>query len=213
MKRVFKVIIVLVLIASILIFTIKSERSFYVYDENNNKVELTLKKPLYKKFYNEVKVSDGIDSKSQAFNGKMTLNIWKFETGRVNDNTNFDIIFGVYNKAPHHKVYAKRIFIYNIKDLKLVPKFRCSRLVSPMIDFAIFDWDNNGFDEIVSIEKYKDNYSFNVYIQYDYNIERIYTKTLDFTPDRIFKRDEKLFISSDNGEKEIYIKNKEVNFK
>lgn len=212
MKRVFKVLILVFLVA-IIFFTVKNKKSFNVYDEENNKLKLTLKKPFYKKFYNEVEISNGANSKTQIFDGKMTLNIWKVETGLVNDKTNFDIIFGVYSVAPHHKVFAKRVFIYNIKDLKLKPKFRCSRLVSPMIDFSIFDWNGDGYDEIISIEKYKDIYSFNVYVQYDFNIKRIYTKKLDFIPQSFLKRDGKLYISSNTVEKEVYVKNKEVYFK
>lgn len=213
MKKFLLILLIIIFILFLILPNIKNEKRFEFYDESNMKVFLTLKKPFYKKFFNEINISDDKNSKTQTFTGNMTLNIWKVDKGRINDKNNFDILFGVFNISPHHKVMAKRVFIYNIVDLKLRPKFRCSRLVTPMVDFAAFDCNNDGFDEIVSIEKYKDDFSFNIYIQYDFNIERIYTKKLDFSPKSFIKRDKKLFVLSNEGEKEIYFKNKEVLFK
>lgn len=216
MKKNTKLLLLLiVLIAGFILFLFvkKDEVSFMFLDESNNEVNLTLKKPFYKKYYNEVEISDEKNTKTQIFKNKMTLNIWKVDSGRINGKNNFDILFGVYNISPHHRDYSKRVFIYNIVDLKLRPKFRCSRLVTPMVDFSVYDWDNDGYEEILSIEKYNGKFSFNVYIQYDYNIERIYTKKLDFTPTAFKKKDKKIFILSKEGEKEIYFKNKEVFFK
>ena len=81
-----------------------------------------------------------------------------------------------------------------------------------MYDFILYDIDGDGFDEVVSIEKYKGIYSIGVYKQYDMLIERIATKKIDFRPTKLSK-DKKLYIEGINIMKEINFSKEGINLK
>ena len=205
-KKLIGLIILLVLVMAC-VFT-KKKSVYQVFDEDNRPWQMTVVRPLWSKYSNKVIFTSGDDKFIMDFKGKYEHNIYKIQTGRVNDETNFDIAFGVYNKAPSHQVYAKRMFIYYIDDGILRPKFRCSRFIRPMVDFAMADLDGDGFDEIYTIEKYKNQYSLNMYRQYDLKIELISSFDLDFKADS-FLIDQGLFIVGDQTH-QVYLKNEEV---
>ena len=186
----------------------KKKSVYQVFDEDNRPWQMTVVRPLWSKYSNKLIFTSGDDKFIMDFKGKYEHNIYKIQTGRVNDETNFDIAFGVYNKAPSHQVYAKRMFIYYIDDGVLRPKFRCSRFIRPMVDFAMADLDGDGFDEIYTIEKYKNQYSLNMYRQYDLKIELISSFDLDFKADS-FLIDQGLFLVGDEIH-QVYLKNEEV---
>ena len=201
-------VFLLLLVFIWLIFFAKRSQTYEVYDEDNRPWQMTVVRPLWSKYSNKLIFESGDEKFVRDFKGKYEHNIYKVQTGRVNDETNFDIAFGVYNKAPSHQVYAKRMFIYYIDDGILRPKFRCSRFIRPMVDFALADLDGDGFDEIYTIEKYKDQYSLNMYRQYDLKIELISSFDLDFKAD-FFLIDQGLFIVGDQKH-QVYLKNEEV---
>lgn len=205
-KKLIGLIILLVLVMAC-VFA-KKKSVYQVFDEDNRPWQMTVVRPLWSKYSNKVIFTSGDDKFIMDFKGKYEHNIYKVQTGRVNDETNFDIAFGVYNKAPSHQVYAKRMFIYYIDDGMLRPKFRCSRFIRPMVDFALADLNDDDFDEIYTIEKYKDQYSLNMYKQYDLKIELISSFDLDFKADS-FLIDQGLFIVGDEKH-QVYLKNKEV---
>ena len=205
-KKLIGLIILLVLVMAC-VFA-KKKSVYQVFDEDNRPWQMTVVRPLWSKYSNKVIFTSGDDKFIMDFKGKYEHNIYKVQTGRVNDETNFDIAFGVYNKAPSHQVYAKRMFIYYIDDGVLRPKFRCSRFIRPMVDFAMADLDGDGFDEIYTIEKYKNQYSLNMYRQYDLKIELISSFDLDFKADS-FLIDQGLFIVGDQIH-QVYLKNEEV---
>ena len=205
-KKLIGLIILLVLVMAC-VFA-KKKSVYQVFDEDNRPWQMTVVRPLWSKYSNKLIFTSGDDKFIMDFKGKYEHNIYKIQTGRVNDETNFDIAFGVYNKAPSHQVYAKRMFIYYIDDGVLRPKFRCSRFIRPMVDFAMADLDGDGFDEIYTIEKYKNQYSLNMYRQYDLKIELISSFDLDFKADS-FLIDQGLFIVGDQTH-QVYLKNEEV---
>ena len=205
-KKLIGLIILLVLVMAC-VFA-KKKSVYQVFDEDNRPWQMTVVRPLWSKYSNKLIFTSGDDKFIMDFKGKYEHNIYKIQTGRVNDETNFDIAFGVYNKAPSHQVYAKRMFIYYIDDGILRPKFRCSRFIRPMVDFALADLNGDGFDEIYTIEKYKGQYSLNMYRQYDLKIELISSFDLDFKADS-FLIDQGLFIVGDEKH-QVYLKNEEV---
>ena len=80
------------------------------------------------------------------------LKPWKIALGDVDGDGKAEVSIGVYKKAQFHQVMAKRPFIYSFEDNKLVPKWKGSRLSKPFTDYIFYDIDEDGIDEIVSIE-------------------------------------------------------------
>lgn len=213
MKKKIIALLILILLVLISLSRVETSKNYIVVDEELGEVEMTLSKPIFARFYNKVTFTKDGRSKTKTFDGKYKLNIYKVDLGRVNDENKFDVAFGVYSIAPWHRTPSKRVFLYKVVDLDLKPKFRCSRLITPMYDFILYDIDADGFDEVVSIEKYKGVYSIGVYKQYDMKIERIATMKLDFRPTRISKEASKLFIEGINIKREVLWKKEGINLK
>lgn len=200
-------------IVFILFMMSKESVSFDVVDDDGKPVTLTLRKRRFQKYYNEVTLSDDENVNTHVFKDKYTLNIWKWKMGRVNDENNEDIAFGVYNIAPHHRIMTNRVFIYTVKDLELQPKFRASRLTYPISDFTLFDIDGDGYDEVVAIEKYKGDFYISAYKEYDLKIERVYFGKFLFEISRFTHDEENLSVETEKGKFNVGLKNKEVYLK
>ena len=209
-KKFFTVTVVLLI--ALFIFS-KESISFDVVDDDGKPVTLTLRKRRFQKYYNEVTMSDGENVNTHVFKDKYTLNIWKWKTGRVNDENNEDVVFGVYNIAPHHRIMTNRVFIYTVKDLELQPKFRASRLTYPISDFTLYDIDGDGYDEVVAIEKYKGESYISAYKEYDLKIERVYFDKFSFEISRFLEDGENLSVETEKGTFNVGLKNKEVYLK
>lgn len=209
-KKIFTVTVVLLI--ALFIFS-KESISFDVVDDDGKPVTLTLRKRRFQKYYNEVTLSDGENVNTYVFKDKYTLNIWKWKTGRVNDENNEDVVFGVYNIAPHHRIMTNRVFIYTVKDLELQPKFRASRLTYPISDFTLYDIDGDGYDEVVAIEKYKGDTYISAYKEYDLKIERVYFGKFSFEISRFLEDGENLSVETEKGTFNVGLKNKEVYLK
>lgn len=209
-KKIFTVTVVLLI--ALFIFSKKSI-SFDVVDDDGKPVTLTLRKKRFQKYYNEVTLSNGENVNTHVFKDKYTLNIWKWKTGRVNDENNEDVVFGVYNIAPHHRIMTNRVFIYTVKDLELQPKFRASRLTYPISDFTLFDIDGDGYDEVMAIEKYKGDTYISAYKEYDLKIERVYFGKFLFEISRFSNDSENLSVETEKGTFNVGLKNKEVYLK
>ena len=209
-KKIFTVTVVLLI--ALFVFS-KESISFDVVDDDGKPVTLTLRKRRFQKFYNEVTLSNGENVNTHVFKDKYTLNIWKWKTGRVNDENNEDVVFGVYNIAPHHRIMTNRVFIYTVKDLELQPKFRASRLTYPISDFTLYDIDGDGYDEVVAIEKYKGESYISAYKEYDLKIERVYFGKFSFEISRFLEDGENLSVETEKGTFNVGLKNKEVYLK
>lgn len=208
-----KFLVVTIVLVIILFIFSKESISFDVVDDDGKPVTLTLRKRRFQKYYNEVTLSDGENVNTHVFKDKYTLNIWKWKTGRVNDENNEDIAFGVYNIAPHHRIMTNRVFIYTVKDLELQPKFRASRLTYPISDFTLFDIDGDGYDEVMAIEKYKGDTYISAYKEYDLKIERVYFGKFSFEISRFLEDGENLSVETEKGTFNVGLKNKEVYLK
>lgn len=208
-----KFLVVTIVLVIILFIFSKESISFDVVDDDGKPVALTLRKRRFQKFYNEVTLSDDENVNTHVFKDKYTLNIWKLKTGRVNDENNEDIAFGVYNIAPHHRIMTNRVFIYTVKDLELQPKFRASRLTYPISDFTLFDIDGDGYDEVMAIEKYKGDTYISAYKEYDLKIERVYFGKFLFEISRFSNDSENLSVETEKGRFNVGLKNKEVYLK
>lgn len=207
MKRRFVLLILIIAFCATLLSERKEEYS--VVDEDGRDVLLTIFYPRLSKYSNKINLKSADYDNTFFFKDKYQLNIYKFVYGRLNDENRADIVFGVYNKAPHHRVMARRMFAYNIVDGRLAAKFRCSRFITPMIDFTLYDFDGDGFDEVVTIERYKNNYSLNIYKQYNLKIERISTLALEKPADKLLLENG-VYIIEDNIKRQVDFKNKEV---
>lgn len=209
-KKFFTVTVVLLI--ALFIFS-KESISFDVVDDDGKPVTLTLRKRRVQKYYNDVTMSDGENVNTHVFRDKYTLNIWKWKTGRVNDENNEDVVFGVYNIAPHHRIMTNRVFIYTVKDLELQPKFRASRLTYPIADFTLYDIDGDGYDEVVAIENYKGDSYISAYKEYDLKIERVYFGKFSYEISRFLDDEENLSVETEKGTFNVGLKNKEVYLK
>lgn len=208
-----KFLVVTIVLVIILFIFSKESVSFDVVDDDGKSVTLTLRKRRFQKYYNEVTLSDDENVNTHVFKDKYTLNIWKWKTGRVNDENNEDVVFGVYNIAPHHRIMTNRVFIYTVKDLELQPKFRASRLTYPISDFTLYDIDGDGYDEVVAIEKYKSESYISAYKEYDLKIERVYFGKFLFEISRFSNDSENLSVETEKGTFNVGLKNKEVYLK
>lgn len=208
-----KFLVVTIVLVIILFIFSKESISFDVVDDDGKPIALTLRKKRFQKYYNEVTLSDDENVNIHVFKDKYTLNIWKWKTGRVNDENNEDVVFGVYNIAPHHRIMTNRVFIYTVKDLELQPKFRASRLTYPISDFTLFDIDGDGYDEVMAIEKYKGDTYISAYKEYDLKIERVYFGKFLFEISRFSNDSENLSVETEKGRFNVGLKNKEVYLK
>lgn len=77
---------------------------------------------------------------------------WKVQVADVDGDRKKEISIGVYKESQFHPVKAKRPFIYNWHGDSISPKWRGSRLSRPFEDYIFADIDEDGLDEIVSIE-------------------------------------------------------------
>lgn len=72
----------------------------------------------------------------------------------------------VYKTTKFHPVLAKRPFFYRLTDGQLEPVWLGSRLARPFLDYIVWDVDQDGMEEIVSIEKTK--YGDSLVAMYDW---------------------------------------------
>lgn len=136
--------------------------------------KVILYRKIFSSYSNRIEIESNGELYLKDFKGKNPLNIWKFEAGDVEGDKEEELALGVYKKSPHHQVKAKRVFLYNIVDGKLKPKFRASRLALPMDDFILYDIDDDGRDEVVSIEIKDNTYFIAAYHYKDFHLTRDY---------------------------------------
>lgn len=147
------------------------------------KVTLVLYRKAFSKYGNTIEIRRGQKSTWKKFQGKNALNIWKLCLGDVDGDGEVEIALGVYKKAPHHQVMARRPFLYNIENGKLKAKFRASRLSLPMEDFTLYDIDKDGREEILSVERKAGQYFLAAYHYLNFHISRDYlSKPLEEKP-------------------------------
>ena len=166
-------------VAIILLLTFGISKIHIKTEEKNIKTKSGVAKViLYRKpfssYSNRIEIERNGEVYLKDFKGKNPLNIWKFEAGDMEGDKEEELALGVYKKSPHHQVMAKRVFLYNIVDGKLKPKFRASRLALPMDDFILFDIDKDGRDEVVSIEIKDKSYYIAAYHYKDFHLTRDY---------------------------------------
>ncbi len=80
------------------------------------------------------------------------INPWKIQAADVDGDGIIEISLGVYKKAEFHPVMAKRPFLYSWAEDGIFPKWRGSRLSKPFEDYVFADIDQDGMDELISIE-------------------------------------------------------------
>lgn len=191
------------------LLVVKDEMMAVLIDREKVENTVRLTKPFFKEYYNHLEISDGSRTKKYSFRKELKLNIWKLDIGDTDGDGINELALGVYTKAPHHSVYAKRVFLYNIEDLELVAKFRASRLISPMEDFILYDIDNDGKDNVISLEKFGQNYRVRAYYQYDMLIEKIYESEEHKALKELYKNDS-LYINGEDRTYELYLEDKEI---
>lgn len=84
------------------------------------------------------------------------LKPWRVDSGDIDGNGIEEISIGVYKEAIFHPVMAKRPFIYSFDGVRLVPKWRGSRLSRPFTEYTFYDIDQDGIDELLAIEELVD---------------------------------------------------------
>lgn len=76
---------------------------------------------------------------------------WRVDFCNV-DGGEIELALGVYKESPLHEVEMKRLFFYNLREDRIKPKYRMSRLTYPFDDYILTDIDRDGRDEIIAIE-------------------------------------------------------------
>lgn len=114
---------------------------------------LVLTKGLFGKNGKELIIYNGIYDLTEIYREDFSeLNPWKIDTGDIDGDGIDEISIGVYKKTIFHPVMANRPFIYSFKGNDLLAKWRGSRLSRPFTDYTFHDIDEDGVDEIISIE-------------------------------------------------------------
>lgn len=80
------------------------------------------------------------------------INPIKFLSGDVNGDGVLDLSIMAFKETRYHPIYAKRPFFYTVINNEFVPLWRGSRLSSPFTEYILYDFDNDGVDELFSIE-------------------------------------------------------------
>jgi hypothetical protein len=95
---------------------------------------------------------DNIEFKIQYTKTLKNLNPWKIQTCDVDGDGKKEISIGMYKTTPFDPVMAKRPFIYQWTQNKITPKWLGSRLSKPFQDYIFADINQDGKDELISIE-------------------------------------------------------------
>lgn len=77
---------------------------------------------------------------------------FRVQAGDIDGDGEVELSVSVYKTAKFHPVLAKRPFFYSLKDGELQPVWLGSRLARPFAEYILSDVDEDGIDEIVSIE-------------------------------------------------------------
>ena len=77
----------------------------------------------------------------------------KVQIGDINGDGINEVALCVYKTAIFHEMMAKRPFFFDLVDGNLIPVWLGSRLSRPFDDYVLFDVNDDGFNEIVSIEQ------------------------------------------------------------
>ncbi len=83
-------------------------------------------------------------------------NPWKIIVKDIDGDSKLEVCVGVWKKTRFHPVFDNRLFIYNWDRNQIFPKWLGSRLSSPFIDFDFQDIDNDGVEELLSLEMQRD---------------------------------------------------------
>lgn len=171
-KLILSILIIFLVLVGLNYLHIKSDEISLVTSSGEASVVL-FRKP-FSSYSNRIEIETNGDVYRRDFKGKNPFNIWKLEVGDVEGDGEMELALGVYKKSPHHQVLAKRVFLYNIVDGRLKPKFRASRLSLPMDDFILYDIDGDCRDEIVSIEIKDKSYFIAAYHYENFHLTRDY---------------------------------------
>ena len=171
-KLILSILIIFLVLVGLNYLHIKSDEISLMTSSGEASVVL-FRKP-FSSYSNRIEIETSGDVYRRDFKGKNPFNIWKLEVGDVEGDGEIELALGVYKKSPHHKVLTKRVFLYNIVDGRLKPKFRASRLALPMEDFVIYDIDKDGRDEVVSIEIKDKSYFIAAYHYENFHLTRDY---------------------------------------
>lgn len=207
-KLILSILIIFLVLVGLNYLHIKSDEISLMTSSGEASVVL-FRKP-FSSYSNRIEIETNGDVYRKDFKGKNPFNIWKLEVGDVEGNGEMELALGVYKKSPHHKVFMKRVFLYNIVDGRLKPKFRASRLSLPMDDFILYDIDGDGRHEIVSIEIKDKSYFIAAYHYENFHLTRDYvSKPLVMKP----SFEEKGKVMYDGRTINLNIREKEIEMK
>lgn len=81
---------------------------------------------------------------------------FKVRLGDVTGDGVEELALGIFKETPLHRFRDRRCFFYNVREGKLIPRFRASRFVRPFLDFELYDLDGDDILEVVSLERTED---------------------------------------------------------
>lgn len=107
------------------------------------------------KIYSRYEIKEGkpvLKEEPEAVFDLSEIKPLKVQAGDINGDGVAELAVCVYKTAEFHPVPARRPFFYQIKEGELEPVWLGSRLARPFVDYILYDVDEDGIDEIISIE-------------------------------------------------------------
>lgn len=107
------------------------------------------------KLYTQYQIKNGkpvLKEEPEAVFDLSEIKPLKVQAGDINGDGVAELAVCVYKSAEFHPVPARRPFFYQMKAGKLEPVWLGSRLARPFVDYILYDVDEDGIDEIISIE-------------------------------------------------------------
>jgi len=78
---------------------------------------------------------------------------WKIRASDVDGDSAKEIIIALKKTAPYDPVVDNRLFVYNLHNGVLVPRWKGTHLAGRFIDFEFKDLDDDGKEELLTLEK------------------------------------------------------------
>ncbi len=124
--------------------------------------------------------------------------IWKIQIADFDKDGIKEIVSGVWKFSPVYQKNAYSISVHNWENNSIIPKWRGSTMSKSLVDFITSDINNDGYDELITIEKSLQKPKRNFLVIYKWN-------DFGFIVIKQYKIDNDIFAISQNFKGEIFL--------